>query len=206
MEFICFWCLFQIWSHDWQCCPDCYRNLAREGCSGTAGKMPPTGYVWQVLPSYLGAFQLSRFTIKRCHWFLFHFFSLVISKDFYVILSIATLAVAQNMRELYRLVLVDTPLAPYFSECITSEVQTISSCLACSYFSSFSCCLLPVRCFFSYSVYGVFDFDFILLSDTFLPFKDLDDMNIEIMRNTLYKAYLEDFYKFCQVSVELSIS
>ncbi|PON93775.1 ATPase, V0 complex, subunit d [Trema orientale] len=64
------------------------------------------------------------------------------------ILSIATLAVAQNMRELYRLVLVDTPLAPYFSECITSE--------------------------------------------------DLDDMNIEIMRNTLYKAYLEDFYRFCQ--------
>ncbi|KAF8670948.1 hypothetical protein HU200_036373 [Digitaria exilis] len=62
--------------------------------------------------------------------------------------SIASLAVAQNMRELYRLVLVDTPLAPYFSECITSE--------------------------------------------------DLDDMNIEIMRNTLYKAYLEDFYKFCQ--------
>ncbi|CAA0823394.1 V-type proton ATPase subunit d2 [Striga hermonthica] len=62
--------------------------------------------------------------------------------------SIATLAVAQNMRELYRLVLVDTPLAPYFSECITSE--------------------------------------------------DLDDMNIEIMRNTLYKAYLEDFNRFCQ--------
>ncbi|KAG6537525.1 hypothetical protein ZIOFF_002619 [Zingiber officinale] len=62
--------------------------------------------------------------------------------------SIATLAVAQNMRELYRLVLVDTPLASYFSECITSE--------------------------------------------------DLDDMNIEIMRNTLYKAYLEDFYNFCQ--------
>ncbi len=24
-------------------------------------------------------------------------------------------------------------------------------------------------------------------------------MNIEIMRNTLYKAYLEEFYKFCQV-------
>jgi vacuolar-type H+-ATPase subunit C/Vma6 len=24
-------------------------------------------------------------------------------------------------------------------------------------------------------------------------------MNIEIMRNTLYKAYLEDFYNFCQV-------
>jgi hypothetical protein len=31
-------------------------------------------------------------------------------------------------------------------------------------------------------------------------FQDLDDMNIEIMRNTLYKAYLDDFYRFCQVS------
>ncbi|KAJ0977903.1 hypothetical protein J5N97_013377 [Dioscorea zingiberensis] len=62
--------------------------------------------------------------------------------------SIATLAVAQIMRELYRLVLIDTPLAPYFSECITSE--------------------------------------------------DLDDIYIEIMRNTLYKAYLEDFYNFCK--------
>lgn len=26
---------------------------------------------------------------------------------------------------------------------------------------------------------------------------DLDDVHIEIIRNTLYKAYLEDFYKFC---------
>jgi vacuolar-type H+-ATPase subunit C/Vma6 len=24
-------------------------------------------------------------------------------------------------------------------------------------------------------------------------------MNIELMSNTLYKAYLEEFYKFCQV-------
>eukprot|EP00201_Polytomella_parva_P023316 CAMPEP_0175046030 /NCGR_PEP_ID=MMETSP0052_2-20121109/4794_1 /TAXON_ID=51329 ORGANISM="Polytomella parva, Strain SAG 63-3" /NCGR_SAMPLE_ID=MMETSP0052_2 /ASSEMBLY_ACC=CAM_ASM_000194 /LENGTH=345 /DNA_ID=CAMNT_0016309711 /DNA_START=143 /DNA_END=1180 /DNA_ORIENTATION=- len=62
--------------------------------------------------------------------------------------NIATLAVAQNMRELYRLVLVDTPLAPYFSENLTHE--------------------------------------------------DLDEMNIEIMRNTLYKAYLDDFAAFCQ--------
>jgi V-type H+-transporting ATPase subunit d len=28
--------------------------------------------------------------------------------------------------------------------------------------------------------------------------EDLDEMNIEIIRNTLYKAYLEDFYNFCQ--------
>jgi len=61
--------------------------------------------------------------------------------------SIATLAVATTMRELYRLVLVDTPLAPYFSGCISSE--------------------------------------------------DLDEMNIEVMRATLYKAYLEDFAQLC---------
>jgi len=28
--------------------------------------------------------------------------------------------------------------------------------------------------------------------------EDLDEMNIEIIRNTLYKAYLEDFYEYCQ--------
>jgi len=28
--------------------------------------------------------------------------------------------------------------------------------------------------------------------------EDLDEMNIEIIRNTLYKAYLEDFYRFCR--------
>ena len=27
---------------------------------------------------------------------------------------------------------------------------------------------------------------------------DLDEMNIEILRNKLYKSYLEDFYAFCQ--------
>jgi len=61
--------------------------------------------------------------------------------------GIATLAVAQNMRELFRLCLVDSPLAPYFADNLTYE--------------------------------------------------DLDEMNIEIMRNTLYKAYLDDFMKFC---------
>ena len=41
----------------------------------------------------------------------------------------------------------DTPLAPYFQECLSEE--------------------------------------------------DLNELNIEIIRNTLYRAYLEDFYKFC---------
>lgn len=28
--------------------------------------------------------------------------------------------------------------------------------------------------------------------------QDLDELNIEIIRNTLYKAYLESFYNYCQ--------
>jgi len=62
--------------------------------------------------------------------------------------SMATLSVATSATELYRMVLVDTPLGPYFGDCISLD--------------------------------------------------DLDEMNIEIIRNTLYKAYLEDFYQFCQ--------
>ena len=46
------------------------------------------------------------------------------------------------------MVLVDTPLGPYFGECLSLD--------------------------------------------------DLDEMNIEIIRNTLNKAYLEDFYAFSQ--------
>lgn len=42
--------------------------------------------------------------------------------------SISTLAVASNMRELYRLVLVDTPLAPYFAESLTSGVIKGACC------------------------------------------------------------------------------
>ncbi|KAH3692554.1 V-type proton ATPase subunit d-like [Dreissena polymorpha] len=55
--------------------------------------------------------------------------------------------IASTPAELYNAVLVDTPLAPYFMDCISEQ--------------------------------------------------DLDEMNIEIIRNTLYKAYLEDFYQFC---------
>jgi V-type H+-transporting ATPase subunit d len=58
------------------------------------------------------------------------------------------LCVATNVEELYHSVLVETPLAPYFRDCLSAQ--------------------------------------------------DLDDLNIEIIRNALYKAYLEDFHKFCQ--------
>jgi V-type H+-transporting ATPase subunit d len=27
---------------------------------------------------------------------------------------------------------------------------------------------------------------------------DLDEINIEIIRNSLYRAYIEDFHQFCQ--------
>jgi len=60
--------------------------------------------------------------------------------------SIAALTGANSVSELYG-VLIDTPLAPYFQNCLSEE--------------------------------------------------DLDEMNIEIIRNTLYKAYLEDFYQYC---------
>lgn len=62
--------------------------------------------------------------------------------------TMAALCVATNVEELYNSVLVETPLAPYFQQCISAN--------------------------------------------------DLDELHIEIIRNSLYKAYLEDFYAFCQ--------
>lgn len=62
--------------------------------------------------------------------------------------SMPALCVATTIDELYASVVVETPLAPYFRQCLSAA--------------------------------------------------DLDDLNIEIIRNTLYKAYLEDFYAFCQ--------
>jgi len=62
--------------------------------------------------------------------------------------TLKSLAACSNVKDLFSLVLQDTPLAPYFSETFKGE--------------------------------------------------DLDELNIEIIRNTLYKAYLEDFYQFCQ--------
>lgn len=60
--------------------------------------------------------------------------------------TLPALSVANTVDELYQTVLVETPLAPYFRDCLSAA--------------------------------------------------DLDDLNIEIIRNTLYKAYLEDFYQF----------
>ncbi|WVR03200.1 hypothetical protein IAU60_000191 [Kwoniella sp. DSM 27419] len=62
--------------------------------------------------------------------------------------TMPALCVATNVEELYHSVLVETPLAPYFQDCLSAQ--------------------------------------------------DLDDLNIEIIRNSLYKSYLEDFHRFCQ--------
>ncbi|KAL0248629.1 hypothetical protein GEMRC1_003863 [Eukaryota sp. GEM-RC1] len=61
-------------------------------------------------------------------------------------------AAASTPEEVYRMVLIDTPLAGYFEQCITATA--------------------------------------------------LNDLHIEIIRNTLYKCYLEDFHRF--VSTKLS--
>ncbi|KAJ2787339.1 H(+)-transporting V0 sector ATPase subunit d [Coemansia interrupta] len=62
--------------------------------------------------------------------------------------TMPALCVATTVQDLYSTVLVDSPLAGYFRECLSAE--------------------------------------------------DLNELNIEIIRNTLYKAYLEDFYSYCQ--------
>jgi len=66
--------------------------------------------------------------------------------------SMTSLTAARTVSELYNSVIIDTPLAPYFLDCLSKE--------------------------------------------------DLDEMTssmqLEIIRNTLYKAYLEDFYRFCK--------
>jgi len=62
--------------------------------------------------------------------------------------GLASLAVASSVRDLYTLVLCDTPLAPYFTGAALSA-------------------------------------------------DDLDEMHVEVLRNTLYRSYLDTFAAFC---------
>lgn len=62
--------------------------------------------------------------------------------------TLPTLSITTDLASLYETVLIDTPLAKYFHNCLSID--------------------------------------------------DLDDLNIEIIRNILYKEYLQDFYSFCQ--------
>lgn len=83
--------------------------------------------------------------------------------------TMPALCVATNVEELYQTVLVETPLGMSFH----ASTQRSRSC---SHFS-----LLTAEYF-----------------RDCISAADLDDLNIEIIRNTLYKAYLEDFYSFCK--------
>lgn len=62
--------------------------------------------------------------------------------------TLPTLSIATDIESLYNTVLIDTPLAPFFKDCLTAD--------------------------------------------------DLDDLNIEIIRNRLYKNYLEGFVEFVE--------
>ncbi|KAG4305593.1 hypothetical protein PORY_001149 [Pneumocystis oryctolagi] len=62
--------------------------------------------------------------------------------------TMPALCVSKSIEEFYNNVIIDTPLAPYFKNCLSAI--------------------------------------------------DLNELNLEIIRNTLYKAYLEDFYAFCK--------
>lgn len=62
--------------------------------------------------------------------------------------TLPTLSIATDIESLYNTVLIDTPLAPFFKDCLTVD--------------------------------------------------DLDDLNIEIIRNRLYKNYLEAFMEFIE--------
>ncbi|KAH3758942.1 vacuolar ATPase subunit DVA41 [Pelomyxa schiedti] len=64
--------------------------------------------------------------------------------------TIGSLTTCRSISELYKHVLVDTPIGPYILQCMSEQ-----------------------------------DFD---------P----DEQNVEVIRNKLYKAYLEDFNRFCQ--------
>lgn len=95
--------------------------------------------------------------------------------------------VAATPAELYNAVLVDTPLGIYDPDwnyiCIVSYLNML-------YTSIIQYNNLP-ELYDNYLFIAPFFVD--CVSE-----QDLDEMNIEIIRNTLYKAYLEAFYKFCK--------
>ena len=81
--------------------------------------------------------------------------------------TMPALCVATNVEELYQSVLVETPLGESSLSLDTKHPGVSKPLVSAPYFRE---CLSAA---------------------------DLDDLNIEIIRNTVYKAYLEDFYNFC---------
>ena len=80
--------------------------------------------------------------------------------------TMPALCVATNVDELYHSVLVETPLGEYEYKIMRHNPHAHTYCNIAPYFRN---CISAA---------------------------DLDDLNIEIIRNTVYKAYLEDFYNY----------
>lgn len=94
--------------------------------------------------------------------------------------------VAATPAELYNAVLVDTPLGMILIGIVFFILNWSSSHVTYEQRN-----IVIFLNYVSYFVTAPFFVD--CISE-----QDLDEMNIEIIRNTLYKAYLEAFYKFCK--------
>jgi len=87
--------------------------------------------------------------------------------------AMPSLRVASTFAELYDTVLVDTPLGTWCLNATRLPQSLTSSNPTLQYVASY-------------------------FKECFHQKEDLNEQNIEIVRNTLYKAYLEDFYRYCQ--------
>lgn len=119
--------------------------------------------------------------------------------------ELRTLSIANTTEELYNSVLVDTPLGLCAARFPSSQPHmrchgTQTHTFPCFLFFFLHSALLFVdsHCLLLWFVLGYF---LTLLSAPYflecVSRQDLDELNIEIIRNTLYRAYIEDFYKFC---------
>lgn len=87
--------------------------------------------------------------------------------------SMATLCVATSTHDLFNSVLIDTPLGMFPFGFFLVRFPSLAP--------SHSIVTLPAPYF-----------------SNCLSVEDLDEMHIEVIRNLLYKAYLEDFYALCE--------
>ena len=92
--------------------------------------------------------------------------------------SIAALCIATNVAELYNTVIVETPLGKFLSLFFFPYYY---SKRGWSNELIYNHCTIPAPYF-----------------EKCLSANDLDELNIEIILNTLHKAYIEDFYGYCQ--------
>ena len=128
--------------------------------------------------------------------------------------AMATLCVATSSSELYRMVLVDTPLGPV--RCMPAPrlgvVIDLPTCMLCGQINQlvrYGRCgptrLVQDRTPDSELAWRCDVFSHLMGARSCpqyfgdcLSLEDLDEVNIEIIRNTLYKAYIEDFHSICQ--------